>query len=1054
MKTSTFFIFFACLFFTSSSLFAQWSAVSGIYGGDVQSVATKGDTIYLGTTAGIFTSVKEGNTWELLKGTEDFYVKAVRIVKNTIFAYATIHDNYSKRGIYSSSDKGETWSRSPFSSVSYISDFFVATDGTFYFNEGNQISYTKDEGLNWETKPYPNASIGGKIVANSCVADKNKIWINDEDAVYRSTDGGANWIKLSVSNENCCLNRLFWIDNILYVSYDNANIFKSNDFGTSWEKIKNMNTKSNFVPAQTMFKHDSLTYLCYPSKTYFTKNQGQTWDSVAAKVIGADFATTSKGNLIATNTIYDFKRYSLHDLKEASEITNNLKSVKIQQLLTDQATLYLVSNVGIFHSNSLGKTWTKLPLWSNYHPNKPILAYKGKLLANINAEIFSSTDKGETLEKITLPPSLTDLEAMAMHNNALFVGGNHELWRTDDAGVTWTKLKLPSDTITFDHLRFLDTKLCLVSGGDIYLSYDNAASWQTITSNLWSKGAVPIRDVFMSKDNIFVNMYNQTYASYRFATNTWNQNQYVPKTPSFPSTYESVLTFIRPYGSLLVAGVRNDGFYSSKDEGKTWTKYNEGLPFYNFWSYTDFDNQLWTNVGGQLFKTPIENFNAYPITGLVYHDENNNGLFDNTDSPMPNVLVSVATANKATLTDEQGKFLILADFDTQDTLRAIRPIAEATVNPSYRIVTKSDSSLNFGIYYPKGIFKAEIDLTAVQVARPGNTTNYVIAYHNIGTEKLLGKIKLVLDPKWVLDVSTPPYDFKLGDTLIWNTISLEAFAQNFIHVTLNLPSNVPLGTKLHSWVAFCYAQSDGGMAEVQDSLVQTVVGSFDPNDKSVAPLHLTPAEISARTPLEYIIRFQNTGTFPADIVRILDTLSRNFDLSTFKIIAASHAYHYTLSNKGVVEFTFKDIHLADSTNNEKESHGFIKYQITPKANLILGNELKNTASIFFDFNEPVTTNTTRSKVKLITKTLDAMDISMSNVLIYPNPSNDFIQLNVKEVNNTELFLIDFFDCLGKKITSITTQNDKPISVSFLENGVYNAVVKTKRVLYRTIFSSN
>jgi hypothetical protein len=456
-------------------------------------------------------------------------------------------------------------------------------------------------------------------------------------------------------------------------------------------------------------------------------------------------------------------------------------------------------------------------------------------------------------------------------------------------------------------------------------------------------------------------------------------------------------------------------------------------------------------VGGQLFKSPIENFNTYPITGLVYNDENNNGLFDNNESPAYNILVSVANANKATISDEQGKFLILADFDTQDTLRAIPPIPAVTVNPSYRIVTKSDSSLNFGIYYPKGIFKGSIDLTAVNVARPGTATDYVIAYNNISTEKLLGKIKLVLDPKWVLEQSSPTYDFKLGDTLVWNNISLEIFTQQFIHLNLKLPSTVPLGTVLHSWTAFCYAQSDGGMAQVQDSLTQTVVGSYDPNDKSVAPQHLTPTDISDRTPLEYVIRFQNTGTFPAETVRILDTLSRSFDLSSFKIIASSHVYSYTMSNKGVVEFTFNNINLADSTANEKESHGFIKYKITPKANLVLGNELSNTAYIFFDFNTPVVTNTTSSKVKLITKTIELTDVSTPNLLIYPNPSNDFIQLNVKESSANETFLLEIFDNTGKKMASTSTQNDKRIPISFLENGIYTIVLKTKKGQARGVF---
>jgi hypothetical protein len=158
-----------------------------------------------------------------------------------------------------------------------------------------------------------------------------------------------------------------------------------------------------------------------------------------------------------------------------------------------------------------------------------------------------------------------------------------------------------------------------------------------------------------------------------------------------------------------------------------------------------------------------------------------------------------------------------------------------------------------------------------------------------------------------------------------------------------------------------------------------------------------------------------------------------------------------MSNKGVVEFTFNNINLADSTANEKESHGFIKYKITPKANLVLGNELSNTAYIFFDFNTPVVTNTTSSKVKLITKTIELTDVSTPNLLIYPNPSNDFIQLNVKESSANETFLLEIFDNTGKKMASTSTQNDKRIPISFLENGIYTIVLKTKKGQARGVF---
>jgi hypothetical protein len=72
-------------------------------------------------------------------------------------------------------------------------------------------------------------------------------------------------------------------------------------------------------------------------------------------------------------------------------------------------------------------------------------------------------------------------------------------------------------------------------------------------------------------------------------------------------------------------------------------------------------------------------------------------------------------------------------------------------------------------------------------------------------------------------------------------------------------------------------------------------------------------------------------------------------------------------------------------------------------------------------------------------------------LIYPNPSNDFIQLNVKGSNINETFLLEIFDNTGKKMASTSTQNDKRIPISFLENGIYTIVVKTKQGEARGVF---
>jgi hypothetical protein len=140
-----------------------------------------------------------------------------------------------------------------------------------------------------------------------------------------------------------------------------------------------------------------------------------------------------------------------------------------------------------------------------------------------------------------------------------------------------------------------------------------------------------------------------------------------------------------------------------------------------------------------------------------------------------------------------------------------------------------------------------------------------------------------------------------------------------------------------------------------------IIDSFDPNDKAVRPggvteRHYTPT----RSRLDYLVRFQNTGTDVAYKVVVVDTLSEHLDVSTLQVGAVSHPYQVKVSGKGrpVLTFSFNNILLPDSNANEPKSHGYIQFSITPKANLPEKTQIENFADIFFDYNEPVRTNTT------------------------------------------------------------------------------------------------
>jgi uncharacterized repeat protein (TIGR01451 family) len=137
-----------------------------------------------------------------------------------------------------------------------------------------------------------------------------------------------------------------------------------------------------------------------------------------------------------------------------------------------------------------------------------------------------------------------------------------------------------------------------------------------------------------------------------------------------------------------------------------------------------------------------------------------------------------------------------------------------------------------------------------------------------------------------------------------------------------------------------------------------VRGSYDPNDKMAYPLGLsTTHDILPNQDIEYLIRFQNTGTDTAFTVIIRDTLSENLDIFSVQSGVSSHNYTFRMYGPRVLEWTFNNILLPDSTTNEPASNGFIKFKVRQVLNLPIGTLIDNSAAIYFDFNPPIITNT-------------------------------------------------------------------------------------------------
>ena len=306
----------------------------------------------------------------------------------------------------------------------------------------------------------------------------------------------------------------------------------------------------------------------------------------------------------------------------------------------------------------------------------------------------------------------------------------------------------------------------------------------------------------------------------------------------------------------------------------------------------------------------------------------------------------------------------------------------------------------------------------------GNEVKFVIA--NEGTDMSVPSNYIVVED---IVVMTPPVNNPF--TLLGGTSQIITLPANGATWRLEAeqPAGYPWGDVASATVEGCGTNANGtfslgfvnqfpqdDQSPVLDIDCQENVGSYDPNDKQGFPLgvldeHYIPLE----QPIEYLIRFQNTGTDTAFTVVIRDTLDAGFDLNSIRPLGSSHPYTFSLLGQNVARFEFANILLPDSNVNEAASHGYVKFSIEPKRETINGTVVQNQAAIYFDFNAPIITNRTWH-------TLGEQYLNVSNAVfspgieleVFPNPVAEvatFLIKSERPVRGT----LTVFDLQGRAV---------------------------------------
>jgi uncharacterized repeat protein (TIGR01451 family) len=928
--------------------------------------AAQGDSVLLGYHNGfqdsmfVVYSVNQGKDWTLGNSYSTHPNPMMHFHEGRLFGIT------QNNTVQYSDDLGTSWApvqNLPITNLGINSRQIVEHKGKLYFTEQiATISRSDNEGVQWNQVNTP--AIPGTHIIENLISGPKHLFISVRDPVnltrnwYRSADLGATWIPFTCVAE---IGDVFEAGNRIYVNTSVGQHY-SDDAGQTWSPVAR-----NIAKITENILHDGK---------FVSHNEGRDWEpgmfGFANQLYGC-FATAHQlycetGNGVAITAIDSTLNYTWQNTSSFANPNNGV-------LREGDLRVYLQGST-FFYSFNDGKTWNQRTIGPDYYLLEML---NGTILFTIGGTntIIYTTDFGQTFFPTNMQANPKAL--LKYNQHFLIVDQSNEFFAAPNSDPSvFQPANIPPATNGASFSKYYCLENHLFYYNLSYLFRYNGVSWDTCT---------------------------------------FDGFQYVGST-----LYSSIVQgnggdlFMLCTGSLFATAT----LFTTTNAGLTWN--NGGSQFPPVGHYKDLlksDHYLYFSFNDEwqhlrIFRKPYTVKPQLQALGTVFLDENKNGLHDTGEPPYEALLVKSANTGYYGVSGPDGHFAVSFDNHTgSDMIIPLlnRPYYVVTTPP---IVVHSTPGFNHAIGVTDtnpNITDLSIDLTSQHVFQPGFETTIIATFQNHGTIPAEGQFKLILDTLvQYLNTDELAPTVIMGDTICYQIPALNVNNQFVLHIRVRTLVSAPLDTAVYISGNIITTKVDSNLLNNFYAIQDTIVGSYDPNDKAVQPEVLYPDMVVDGKDIIYTIRFQNTGTFPATFVRILDTLDAHLNISSIRVVAASHAYHWTVRDRNVLDVFFDQINLPDSTANEPASHGFVKFAIKPNSTLQIGHRIHNTGHIYFDFNAPIATNTVTTEAKIV----HTQDVKSEpfRFQISPNPGKDQFHITLNEPLN-EPTILKIIDASGR-----------------------------------------
>lgn len=523
-----------------------------------------------------------------------------------------------------------------------------------------------------------------------------------------------------------------------------------------------------------------------------------------------------------------------------------------------------------------------------------------------------------------------------------------------------------------------------------------------------------------------------------------------------------------------------DGIASIYEDeiGNYWLgTYNSGLLYWNGFDYQQFDimnsaipsnkiidiiphphtNDLWLLTDRGIAVFDRDNFTYKKgIFGKTYYDAEQDLVYDaGIDVGLSGIPVYLDEEQFA-LSDVNGNYALYPEEETDYKLDCKSPDSfDHTSSSEIELQFENQDILNanFGLWKQIETEELEVDITLSPFICSSEISAW-ITIKNPGWNTVDGQATIMLPDDIRLMSTYPDAVIMDENSATWNFTGLSFQEERSLYAIIQGPSVAEILASQNNIEEIIIPikatlEYEGINQEIQQD--EQFLCSYDPNDKistSVGPSIENYSLLN--DDLVYTIRFQNEGNYKATDVVLVDTIDNQLDLRTIEVVSSSHYVQTQVNRNREVIFRFMGIDLPPKSENEAGSQGFVKFKISPQEDLPDNSVILNEASIYFDSNAPIITNTTENIL------VEELPSSTSNLLgdpalqfnVYPNPSSgqfiietlDKIKYSYRVIDGKGIVLSEKKNIIGKSNLELKTKGLYFITVN---DGISN---RTKKII--------